>query len=82
MPEPMSQDERRRWARVARLTHELGATREVQTAIANRPVPLPALHAAEACLDELDAPLPGEPIETAATGAISRALSTVPTEAP
>lgn len=64
MREPMSQDERRRWAHVARRTIELGpgTSALVTDAVNNRPVPLPALHAAEACLDQLDAPLPGEPV--------------------
>lgn len=62
MPEPLTADERRRWATVARRTLELGpgTSAALATAIANRPIPLPALHAAEAFLDELDV-IPGEP---------------------
>lgn len=60
MAEPLTRDDRIRWAIVARRTHELGATSIVRRAIENRPIPLDALHAAERALDELDA-IPGEP---------------------
>lgn len=60
MPEPLTSDEKQRWARVARRTVELAATAHVEMAIRNRPVPLNALHAAERALDELDV-IPGEP---------------------
>lgn len=62
MPEPLTADDRHRWADVGRRILELGPGTHaiVQRAIANRPVPLPPLHAAEACLDELET-IPGEP---------------------
>lgn len=62
MPERLTADERRRWTDVARRTLDAGpgTSEAIAAAIANRPIPLPALHAAEAFLDELDT-IPGEP---------------------
>lgn len=53
-------EERRRWAAIARRTHELAATAAVEQAIAARPVPLSELEAAERCLAMLDEPDPME----------------------
>lgn len=60
----LPQTDRARWADIARRTHALGtgASALVQAAIDTSILTNP-LDAAERRLDELEAPLPGEPIQ-------------------